>query len=79
MIIGGKVTSGELKRNSQILILRDGAELGRGEILELQQTKVAAKSIGQNEEFGMKIKTPVKILEKDQLESFEEKIKIKTL
>jgi translation initiation factor IF-2 len=86
MIIGGKVTSGEIKKSSQIMIYRPSAEapegkieLGRGEILELQQTKVMAKTIGNNEEFGMKIKTPVKIQEKDQLESFEEKIKIKTL
>ena len=47
--------------------------------MELQQTKVMAKTIGTNEEFGIKLKTPVKILEGDILESFEEKIKPKTL
>jgi translation initiation factor IF-2 len=79
MIVGGKVLSGELRKNSRIAIFRNDVELGRGEILELQQTKVMAKTIGVNEEFGIKLKTPVKILEGDVLESFEEKIKPKTL
>jgi translation initiation factor IF-2 len=79
MIIGGKVEQGELRKKSQIAIWRNEAELGRGEILELQQSKVAARTIGQNEEFGMKIKTPLKILVGDVLESFEESIKKKTL
>jgi len=79
MIIGGKVNDGEIKKNGQILISRDSQELGRGEILELQQSKVAAKSVTAGSEFGMRIKTPVKIQEGDTLESFEEKIKPKTL
>lgn len=79
MIIGGRVEEGELRKKGQIGIWRDGAELGRGEILELQQSKVAAKSINRSEEFGMKIKTSVKLKEGDVLESFEESIKKKTL
>lgn len=79
MIVGGKVEEGELKKNSQIMVLRDGVELGRAEIMELQQTKVSSKTVNRNEEFGIKLKTAVKILEGDVLESFEEKIKQKTL
>jgi translation initiation factor IF-2 len=79
MIVGGKVEEGELKKNSHIMIFRDGTELGRAEITELQQTKVSAKSIHAGEEFGIKLKTPIKILVGDVLESFEEKIKQKTL
>lgn len=79
MIIGGKVEDGELKRQSHIMISRAGAELGRADILELQQSKVAAKFINAGEEFGIKLKTHVKIQVGDVLESFEEKIKQKTL
>lgn len=61
------------------MVLRDGVELGRAEIMELQQTKVSSKTVNRNEEFGIKLKTAVKILEGDVLESFEEKIKQKTL
>jgi translation initiation factor IF-2 len=79
MIIGGRAEEGEVKKNSHINIFREGLELGRGEIEELQQSKVMSKSVAAGEEFGMKIKTPVKILVGDVLESFEEKIKQKTL
>lgn len=79
MIIGGRAEEGELRKIDQISIVRDGVTLGTGEILELQQSKVAAKFVGKGEEFGMKLKTTVKILEGDVLESFEEKIKLKTL
>ncbi|MEK7161740.1 MAG: translation initiation factor IF-2 [Patescibacteria group bacterium] len=79
MIVGGKVEEGELKKNSQIMILRDGVELGLAEIMELQQTKVSSKTVNRNEEFGIKLKTTIKLLEGDVLESFEEKIKQKTL
>jgi translation initiation factor IF-2 len=79
MIVGGKVEQGEVKRQSHIMIFRDGVELGRAEISELQQSKVMAKHINAGEEFGIKLKTSVKILAGDVIESFEEKIKIKTL
>ncbi len=79
MIIGGRVEQGELRKNGQIGINRDGAEVGRGEILELQHSKVVTKNVQSGEEFGIKIKTNVKIKEGDTLESFEEKIKQKTL
>ncbi len=55
------------------------SELGCGEILDLQQNKVAAKTVSKGEEFGMKVKTGVKIQTGDILESFEESFKQKTL
>lgn len=79
MIVGGKVEEGELKKIGQIAIWRAEQELGRGEITELQHNKVAAKSVLTGEEFGMKIKTPVKIQAGDVLECFEERIKVKTI
>jgi translation initiation factor IF-2 len=79
MIVGGRVEEGEVKKTNQIAILREGVEIGRGEITDLQRNKVASKSIAAGEEFGMKLKTPTKIKEGDVLESFEEKLKVKTL
>ncbi|MCX6797491.1 MAG: translation initiation factor IF-2 [Candidatus Doudnabacteria bacterium] len=79
MIIGGRVNEGEIKKNGQISIIRKNAEQSKGEILDLQQSKVAAKSVSSGNEFGMKIKTSTKIKEGDTLESFEERIKAKTL
>ncbi len=84
MIIGGQVNEGELRKNKPVAFLRKDAEgndqeLGRGEILDLQQSKVATKEVTRGNEFGMKVKTQVKILEGDTIESFEENLKQKTL
>lgn len=79
MIIGGRVEEGEIRKSKPVAIWRDGEELGRGEILEMQQQKVPAKEVSRGNEFGMKLKTNVKVLEGDVIESFEENLKQKTL
>jgi translation initiation factor IF-2 len=84
MIIGGRVDDGELRKNKPVAIWRkneagEDQELGRGEILDLQQSKIATKEVARGNEFGMKIKTSVKLQEGDTLESFEENLKQKTL
>jgi translation initiation factor IF-2 len=79
MIIGGRVEEGDIKKMGQVMIYRAGEELGRGEPMELQQSKVMAKSVEAGNEFGMKLKTSVKVEAGDVIESFEEKIKPKTL
>ncbi len=79
MIIGGRVEEGEIKKQGKVAVWRDGAEIGTGEIMELQHNKVISKSVLAGSEFGAKIKTNLKIKEGDILESYEEKIKQKTL
>ncbi len=84
MIIGGKVTEGEVRKNKQIAILRKDSEgqlqeVARGEILELQQNKIDTKEVTKGNEFGMKIKTNFKLTAGDTLESFEENLKKKSL
>lgn len=79
MILGGRVEQGEIRKTGEIAILRAGEEVGRGEIVDLQQNKVAAKEVNAGNEFGMKLSTNVKVQEGDVLESFEEKLKAKDL
>ncbi len=79
MIIGGRVEEGEIRKAGQIAILRGGEEVGRGEIEELQQNKVITKEVSAGNEFGMKIKSTVKVQDGDVIESFEEKLKAKDL
>lgn len=79
MIVGGRVEEGEVRKIGKIAIWREDKELGRADIAELQQNKVNAKSVKAGSEFGIKLKTTIKVKEGDILESFEEKIKIKTL
>ncbi len=94
MIIGGRVDEGEIRKSKPVAIWRkvEGEvdeedtsivkgyrEIGRGEILELQQNKVDTKEVPRGSEYGMKIKTNVRLTEGDQIESFEETLKQKTL
>jgi translation initiation factor IF-2 len=79
IIVGGKVETGMLKKNSKIKISRNGVDIGTAEILELQQQKVVSKEVVAGNEFGMKLKTTTKIEEGDVLESYEEKLTAKQL
>jgi translation initiation factor IF-2 len=79
MIVGGKVEQGELRKSKPVAIFRGETELGRGDILDLQQNKVSTKEVSAGNEFGLKLKTGVKLMEGDVLESFEENLKQKTL
>ncbi len=79
MIIGGRVEEGDLRKDKPVAIWREGVELGRGEILELQQNKIMVKTVNAGNEFGLKVKSNIKIAEGDILESFEETLKQKTL
>jgi translation initiation factor IF-2 len=84
MIIGGRVDEGEIRKSKPVAIWRKDAEgndkeVGRGEIVDLQQNKIAVKEISRGNEFGMKVKTNVRIEDGDQIESFEENLKQKTL
>lgn len=84
MIVGGKVTEGEIRKNKQIAVVKKTEEglweeVARGEILELQQSKVDTKEVSKGNEFGMKLKTNYKLQVGDTIESFEESLKQKSL
>lgn len=79
MIVGCKVEDGEMRKSAKIAIWRNGEQIGTGEVVELQQNKVATKEVKTGDEFGLKIKTQTRISEGDVIESFEEKLKTKTL
>jgi translation initiation factor IF-2 len=79
MIVGGRVEEGDIKRASKIAIFRGGVHIGTAEIEDLQQSKSAAQIVTAGNEFGVKLKTHVKLEEGDVVESFEEKLKSKTL
>lgn len=69
-VIGGKVTEGELKLDAQVRILRRETEIGRGKIIELQQSKIAAKKVEKGNECGMMVESKIEIAPGDVLEAF---------
>jgi translation initiation factor IF-2 len=53
IIIGGKVTEGELKKNCSVEIHRSNKILGQGKILEIEKDRKPAKQISAGEQCGL--------------------------
>lgn len=68
-VIGCRVQSGTIEKNAQVRIQRRDAEIGRGKIKELQQSKIAVDSVSEGTEFGTQIESKVEIAPGDILES----------
>ncbi|MEX2013846.1 MAG: translation initiation factor IF-2 [Parcubacteria group bacterium] len=66
-VIGGRVLSGLIKRGAQVKIVRREAELGKGTVKELQQSKIATDSAGEGTEFGAMIESKIEIAPGDVL------------
>jgi translation initiation factor IF-2 len=79
MIVGGSVLEGKIRDNSQVDIKRGEEILGKGIVAELQQNKLKAKEVLKGFEFGVSIKTAVKIQEGDLLVPFEETVRKRSL
>lgn len=68
-VLGGKVIAGELSVKGKVNILRRGENIGKGEIVNLQQYKTNLKEVKEGE-FGAQIQSNREIAEGDTLESF---------
>ncbi len=79
MIVGGEVAEGKIKDNAQFEIKRGDDIVGKGSVLQLQQSKVSAKEVLRGSEFGASIKADTKIENGDVLVLFEEIVKKKSL
>ncbi|HTL39626.1 MAG TPA: translation initiation factor IF-2, partial [Methylomirabilota bacterium] len=79
MIVGGNVAEGKVKEGAEFEIKRGDEIIGKGQVTELQQSKVKAKEVLRGSEFGMSVKTNSKIMEGDVLVMFEETIRKRTL
>jgi translation initiation factor IF-2 len=79
MIVGGEVAEGKIKDNAQFEIKRGEEIVGKGNVLELQQSKISTKEVLRGSEFGVTVKSSVKIEAGDILVMFEEIVKKKSL
>jgi translation initiation factor IF-2 len=79
MIIGGNVAEGKIKEGSQFEIKKGDSITGRGQVVELQQSKIKSKEVLKGSEFGASVKTSSKISEGDVLVLYEETIRKKSL
>ena len=74
MIVGGKVTKGNVQNRKKAHILRNKEKIGEGRIVQLQQDKEDAESVKEGSECGLKIETETKILLEDVIEIYQEEI-----
>ena len=69
-ILGGKVQTGIIKVGSEVKIIRRDAEIGRGKIKELQQTKQRTDEVNEGFEFGCMIESKTEIALGDKIQGF---------
>lgn len=72
-IIGGKVTSGKMKKGVKIKIVRDERVVGEGKLANLQLNKRDVSEVDSGKECGITFSGHTKIKEGDILEAYEEK------
>jgi len=70
-IVGGKVTSGTIKLNAQVNILRREAKISTGKIKEMQYLKERINEAIEGREFGALIESKMEIAVGDEIQSFE--------
>ncbi|KKW07278.1 MAG: Translation initiation factor IF-2 protein [Parcubacteria group bacterium GW2011_GWA2_49_16] len=69
-VVGGKVLTGTLELGAQVKIMRRDVELGRGNVLELQQQKLSTKKVDEGSDCGMMIESKIEIAPGDTIETF---------
>jgi len=79
MIIGGRVATKHIEKNTQAKIIRNNEEIGQGQIIGLQEGKVETNKVSQGNECGIVFEGQIKIKEGDKLETWKEEIIKKTL
>ncbi len=69
-ILGAKVQQGNVKVGSEVKILRRDAEIGRGKIKELQQSKARTDEVTEGFEFGCMVESKTEIALGDKIQCF---------
>jgi len=71
MTVGGRVEDGKLKKDAKVRVKRDGEDIGKGVLIELQSGHTAVKEVPQGTECGVRYEGKVKIEKGDVLEAYE--------
>lgn len=67
-VMGARVTTGTIEKNASVRIMRRDAEIGRGKIRELQQSKMETTSVKEGDEFGTMIESKIELCPGDIIE-----------
>ncbi len=69
-VVGGKVTTGKLSDGAKVKIMRRDFEVGRGEIVGIEQSKMRTKEVAEGLECGVLVESKTEIAGGDVLEAF---------
>lgn len=70
-VVGGQVTTGEIKRGREIKIIRRGTEIGRGRINDLEQNKQKVGTVEEGKQFGSVVESKWTIAPGDVIQTFD--------
>lgn len=73
-VFGGEVKDGKIFDNKPLRLMRNGEEVARYEVEELQKDRVKAKEINISQQFGVSVKGKGKIEVGDTIECVDEQI-----
>lgn len=76
MIVGGRVQEGKARRGVKMEIIRNGAAVGRGKIMQLKQEKEDVATVGKDRDCGIAFEGDPVAEVGDTLELFEEREEI---
>ena len=79
MIVGGRVESGKLKKDSLIRVRRGGEIIGKGKLPQLQSGKQSINEAAEGTECGLQFDGKIKLEQNDILEAYKEEKKEKKL
>jgi translation initiation factor IF-2 len=68
-VVGARVLAGKITQNAMVRIMRREAEIGKGNIRELQQAKVKTSEVLEGTEFGALVESKLEIAPGDVLEA----------
>ena len=72
VVVGGKVISGKLEKNTKVNVFRAEEKIGQGKLINLQINKVNVSTVEAGKECGLEFEGGIKIKEGDVLEAWQE-------
>ncbi len=71
-VVGGRVEVGNIKLNSEVIVMRRDSEIGKGRVRELQQAKNKTSEVGEGLEFGTMIESKIELAPGDYIVALTE-------
>jgi translation initiation factor IF-2 len=79
LVVGGKITEGVIQKRGKLRVMRDGVQIGEGNIGGLKLVNEDVEELSKGDECGLRYQGKILLQEHDVLEAWKEEKKMKTL